>query len=171
MMVATSFLSVSDLLTPGTGQAQGNRPFSLRWLTGETLRGRRTMPMPTVFPAAKTSSPFASWRGDHAGIRVPDVDAAIALYTEKLDFRMMHTMPYGDDAAVQISRSNAALPSSARHHLWPLPSATSPNGGTYLPARARAIRVWQQETCAQPAGRGHQPIRPHASSSRQFANN
>ncbi len=95
------------------------------------------MPLPTVFPAAKALSPFASWRGDHAGIRVLHVDAAIAWYTEKLDFRVMHTMPYGEDAAVQISRSGAALPGSARHHLRPLPSATSPSGGTYLPASAR----------------------------------
>jgi len=53
------------------------------------------MTMPTVFPAAKTSSPFTSIKGDHAGIRVPDFDAAVAWYTEKLDFRVMHTWPYG----------------------------------------------------------------------------
>lgn len=54
------------------------------------------MTMPTVFPSAKTSSPFTSMKGDHAGIRVPDFDAAVAWYTEKLDFRVMHTWPYGD---------------------------------------------------------------------------
>jgi catechol 2,3-dioxygenase-like lactoylglutathione lyase family enzyme len=35
-------------------------------------------------------------KGDHAGIRVPDFDAAIAWYTQKLDFRVMHSWPYGD---------------------------------------------------------------------------
>ncbi|WP_245296833.1 MULTISPECIES: VOC family protein [Rhodomicrobium] len=54
------------------------------------------MSMPTKFPNAKTESPFTSMRGDHAGIRVPDFDAAIAWYTEKLDFRVIHTWPYGD---------------------------------------------------------------------------
>lgn len=49
------------------------------------------MPIPTIF-----SSPFTSMKGDHAGIRVPDFDAAIAWYTEKLDFRVMHSWPYGD---------------------------------------------------------------------------
>jgi catechol 2,3-dioxygenase-like lactoylglutathione lyase family enzyme len=54
------------------------------------------MTMPTVFPAAKTASPFTSMKGDHVGVRVPDFDAAIAWYTEKLDFRVMHSWPYGD---------------------------------------------------------------------------
>ena len=34
------------------------------------------------------TSPFAGWKVDHAAIRVPDFDAAIAWYTEKLDFRL-----------------------------------------------------------------------------------
>lgn len=54
------------------------------------------MPMPTTFPAANHQSPFASWKGDHAGIRVPDFATAVAWYSEKLDFRVMHTMPYGE---------------------------------------------------------------------------
>jgi catechol 2,3-dioxygenase-like lactoylglutathione lyase family enzyme len=36
----------------------------------------------------KKVSPSASWKVDHAAIRVPDFDAAIAWYTEKLDFRL-----------------------------------------------------------------------------------
>ena len=39
-------------------------------------------------PTVKDASPFASWRVDHAAIRVPDFDTAIAWYTEKLDFRL-----------------------------------------------------------------------------------
>jgi glyoxylase I family protein len=34
------------------------------------------------------ASPFASWTIDHAAIRVPDFDTAIAWYTKKLDFRL-----------------------------------------------------------------------------------
>lgn len=54
------------------------------------------MPMPAIFPRTKTASPFTSMKGDHAAVRVPDFDAAIAWYTEKLDFRVMHIWPYGD---------------------------------------------------------------------------
>ena len=54
------------------------------------------MPRPVTFPHAKTASPFTSMKGDHAGIRVPDSDAAVSWYTEKLDFRVIHTWPYGD---------------------------------------------------------------------------
>lgn len=54
------------------------------------------MSMSAKLPAAKTSSPFASMKGDHVGVRVPNIDEAIAWYTEKLDFRIMHRWPYGD---------------------------------------------------------------------------
>lgn len=54
------------------------------------------MSMPPTFPPAKTSSPFTSMKGDHAGVRVPDIAEAIAWYTEKLDFRVVHRWPYGD---------------------------------------------------------------------------
>jgi len=45
---------------------------------------------------AKTSSPFASWRGEHAGIRVPDYAAAAKWYTKKLDFRIVYLWPFGE---------------------------------------------------------------------------
>ncbi len=54
------------------------------------------MIMPATLPAAKTSSPFTSMKGDHVGVRVPDIDQAIAWYTQKLDFRVVHRWPYGD---------------------------------------------------------------------------
>ena len=41
-------------------------------------------------------SPFASWKVDHVGLRVPDLDSAIAWYTEKLDSRLRHSVPLGD---------------------------------------------------------------------------
>jgi catechol 2,3-dioxygenase-like lactoylglutathione lyase family enzyme len=43
------------------------------------------------------TSPFASWQAAHAGLRVADRDAAISWYTEKLDFRVMNTIPFSDD--------------------------------------------------------------------------
>jgi catechol 2,3-dioxygenase-like lactoylglutathione lyase family enzyme len=46
-------------------------------------------------PAANTSSPFASWRVDHVGIRVPDFDEAVAWYTGKLDFRLISSTSLG----------------------------------------------------------------------------
>src|SRR5262250_1884249 len=52
--------------------------------------------MPAAFPAAKTSSPFTSMKGDHVAVRVPDIDKAIAWFTEKLDFRVVHRWPFGD---------------------------------------------------------------------------
>ena len=54
------------------------------------------MSMPAAFPAARTSSPFTSMKGDHVAVRVPDIDAALAWYTEKLDFRVVIRWPYGD---------------------------------------------------------------------------
>ncbi|HEX4065261.1 MAG TPA: VOC family protein [Acidobacteriaceae bacterium] len=41
------------------------------------------------------SSPFTSWKVDHVGIRVPDLDTAVTWYTEKLDFRRIHSTPLG----------------------------------------------------------------------------
>lgn len=34
------------------------------------------------------SSAFADMKGDHTGVRVPDLDAAVAWYTKTLDFRL-----------------------------------------------------------------------------------
>lgn len=53
------------------------------------------MAMPATFPPARTSTPFASMKGDHAAVRVPDFDEAMRWYTEKLDFRVVTTWPYG----------------------------------------------------------------------------
>jgi glyoxylase I family protein len=54
------------------------------------------MSMTTPLPAANTSSPFASMRGDHAAVRVPDLEEGIAWYTEKLDFRVTDRWLFGD---------------------------------------------------------------------------
>src|SRR5580692_5157198 len=42
---------------------------------------------------AKASSPFASLKMNHSAIRVPDFDAAVAWYAEKLDFRLRKSAP------------------------------------------------------------------------------
>ena len=48
-----------------------------------------------VRPAPKLSSPFASWKIDHAGIRVPDFNKAIAWYSDALDFRLIRSVSIG----------------------------------------------------------------------------
>jgi catechol 2,3-dioxygenase-like lactoylglutathione lyase family enzyme len=47
-------------------------------------------------PRPTKVSPFASWKGDHAGIRVPNFDEAVAWYTEFLDFRLTQSCVIGD---------------------------------------------------------------------------
>jgi lactoylglutathione lyase/glyoxylase I family protein len=42
-------------------------------------------------PAQNSSSPFASFRGHHVGLRVRDFEAARDWYVEKLDFRVLHS--------------------------------------------------------------------------------
>jgi catechol 2,3-dioxygenase-like lactoylglutathione lyase family enzyme len=46
-------------------------------------------------PTVKNASPFASWKVDHAAIRVPDFDTAVEWYTEKLDFRLKKNVSFG----------------------------------------------------------------------------
>ena len=41
--------------------------------------------------ASNSSSPFVSWKVEHAAIRVPDLDTAVAWYSEKLDFRLLRS--------------------------------------------------------------------------------
>ncbi|WFP76859.1 VOC family protein [Mesorhizobium sp. WSM4906] len=43
--------------------------------------------MPFFNPPQNGSSPFKSMRGDHAGLRVADLDAALRWYQDALDFR------------------------------------------------------------------------------------
>ena len=54
------------------------------------------MTAPTTPIPPKPASPFASWRGDHCGIRVPDFQAAASWYCEVLDFRVLQTIPLGE---------------------------------------------------------------------------
>jgi glyoxylase I family protein len=52
--------------------------------------------MSTTLPTIDTSSPFASWKFEHVAIRVPDFEAAVAWYIEKLDLRLMKSSHLGD---------------------------------------------------------------------------
>lgn len=45
---------------------------------------------------APTSSPFASMKGDHTAVRIPDLEQGIAWYVEKLDFQVTHRWTFGD---------------------------------------------------------------------------
>ena len=54
-------------------------------------------------PPQNPASPFASVAGHHIGVRVPDYDAAVAWYTEKLDFRVLQEWPYGDMRLAYLS--------------------------------------------------------------------
>jgi len=53
------------------------------------------MPAPDTSPTPNAASPFASWKINHAGIRVPDFEEAIAWYTNTLDFRLLSSVTLG----------------------------------------------------------------------------
>jgi catechol 2,3-dioxygenase-like lactoylglutathione lyase family enzyme len=79
----------------------------------------------TTLNTPPASSPLASFKINHAAIRVPDFDAAVAWYADKLDFRSKQTVsvaglsfgflyPAGDDSfhfelMAPPARRNAAL--------------------------------------------------------------
>ena len=46
-------------------------------------------------PPVDPRSPFASMKGHHVALRVPDFEASKRWFVEKLDFRVMHEWPYG----------------------------------------------------------------------------
>ena len=54
-------------------------------------------------PAQNSSSPFASMRGHHVAVRVPDFEAAKRWYQEKLDFRVVHEWPYADQRLAYLA--------------------------------------------------------------------
>ena len=63
--------------------------------------------MPTNPPDHNTSSPFASWNMDHAGIRVGDIDAAVAWYVDTLDCRLVRRWSLGTKQFVWLAPPGA----------------------------------------------------------------
>lgn len=54
-------------------------------------------------PAKDMGSPFASMKGHHVAVRVPDFDIAKRWYVEKLDFRVVHEWPYADQRLAYLA--------------------------------------------------------------------
>jgi catechol 2,3-dioxygenase-like lactoylglutathione lyase family enzyme len=51
--------------------------------------------MTTITTTPRTNdSPFTTWKVDHSAIRVPDFEAAVAWYTNKLDFRLLKHLTF-----------------------------------------------------------------------------
>jgi len=54
-------------------------------------------------PGKNAASPFASMKGHHVAVRVPDFQAAKQWYVEKLDFRVIHEWPYADQHLAYVA--------------------------------------------------------------------
>ena len=57
----------------------------------------------TQLPAHIISSPFASMKGHHVAMRVPDFAVAKRWFAEKLDFRVVHEWPYADQHLAYVA--------------------------------------------------------------------
>ena len=57
-------------------------------------------------PALDASSFFASMRGHHVAVRVPDFEAEKRFFVEKLDFRVVHEWPYADQQLAYLAPPN-----------------------------------------------------------------
>lgn len=57
-------------------------------------------------PALNPASPFASMKGHHVAVRVPDFELAKRWYVEKLDFRVIHEWPYEDQKLAYVAPAN-----------------------------------------------------------------
>lgn len=57
-------------------------------------------------PAPNTHSFFASMRGHHMAVRVPDFEAEKHFFVEKLDFRVVHEWPYADQQLAYVAPPN-----------------------------------------------------------------
>ena len=54
-------------------------------------------------PPKNPGSAFASFKGHHVAVRVPDFEAAKRWYVEKLDFRVLHEWPYADQRLAYLA--------------------------------------------------------------------
>ena len=57
----------------------------------------------TQLPAPNSKSPFASMKGHHVAMRVPDFEVAKRWFVEKLDFRVIHEWPYADQHLAYVA--------------------------------------------------------------------
>ncbi len=57
-------------------------------------------------PALNPKSAFASMKGHHVAVRVPDYDASKAWFVEKLDFRVVHEWTYEDQRLAYVAPPN-----------------------------------------------------------------
>lgn len=57
-------------------------------------------------PATNDNSAFASMKGSHVALRVPDFEASKKWFTEKLDFRVIHEWPFGDLQLAYLAPAN-----------------------------------------------------------------
>jgi len=57
----------------------------------------------TELPKQNPASPFASMKGHHVAIRVPDFAVEKHWFVEKLDFRVVHEWPYADQQLAYLA--------------------------------------------------------------------
>jgi lactoylglutathione lyase/glyoxylase I family protein len=57
-------------------------------------------------PPKNPNSPFSGVRGNHVAVRVPDYEAAVKWYVDKLDFRIVHEWPYADQKLAYLAPAN-----------------------------------------------------------------
>ena len=81
--------------------------------------------MPLTSTPLNAASPFASMKGDHVGLRVPDLDDALAWYGEKLDFRIMDN---GDSPGLEYTWLAPANDDSFRLELLVGPGSVQRTG-------------------------------------------
>jgi catechol 2,3-dioxygenase-like lactoylglutathione lyase family enzyme len=66
------------------------------------MHWRTIMAMPTL-PPQNSASPFASVKGHHVAMRVPDFEISKRWFVEKLDFRVVHEWPYADQQLAYVA--------------------------------------------------------------------
>lgn len=85
--------------------------------------------MPILSPPRHPNSPLATMRGDHAGLRVPDLEQALAWYRDTLDFRLVASTegagltwafiapPDDDSFLIELAAGPGAADRPAAHEL------------------------------------------------------
>lgn len=63
------------------------------------------MPMPSL-PPRRPAGPLSSMTADHVALRVPDLERAQRWFVDHLDFRVVHTWPYGELRLAYLASAN-----------------------------------------------------------------